>query len=556
MVPPYLSKLYIDTVFPARDVSLMHTLVLGLAAFTITSAVVGAVRSYYTQVTTSTLSNAVGLMSFNHLQHLPIKFFEEHPVGEITSRLGEMRGALGLVSRVFQTVIVNGVYLVLVPPFLFLLSWQLAVLSLLSIPITTAITATTSRYVRRDIRRSAELGAEMGAIQVEALSQIRTLKPMAVESAVFQEARKQSEDALRAQLRAAGVTSIVGIINSGVRAAAMAVFTWYAWTLILANNLTLGSFFAFSAYLGYLTGPVAAFAGLFTDLQVMSVNLGRAFEYLDIAPEQDPSLAYESPPAIAVLIRGDLVLENVSFAYSADRPTLQDVTFKCFPGTVTAVVGESGAGKSTMLRLICRMSGVGSGRISLDGIGIEQIPLPDLRRQVAVVSQEPTLLRGTILQNLTFGLDGVSAADVDEAIRLCQLTQLISELPLGYETPIAEWGASVSGGQRQRFAIARALLRNAPVLLLDEATSQMDVRTEEEVLGQVMAKVRGKTVLMVTHRLATAALADQIVVMQRGRVVGCGTHQELSNDNVLYRGMLRGDAVVPGLHPRQRLGGA
>ena len=539
LITPYVSKIYFDTVYPARDFSLLHALVLAVAAFALASALMGSIRTYYTQVVAAKLGSAVGLMYFNHLQHLPIRFFEEHRVGEIMSRLADMRSALATVSRVFQTLLVNGVYLVLVPPFLIALNWKLSIVALLTVPFTAGISTATSRITRRYMKRTAEATAELGAIQVETFSQIRTLKAMAIEHRVFRDAADQTEDALRMQLKTAGVGSVVAVTNAVVRAGGAAVFAWYAWTLILRGQMSLGSFVAFSAYLGFLTGPVGQVAGLFADFQQSSVTLGRAFEYLDLEPEQDSELAYSEPAEISNTIRGDMQLRSVTFGYADDKPVLTDVSLAFVPGTVTALVGASGAGKSTILRLLCRMEHASSGSIHIDGIPIERIPLSELRRQVGVVWQEPTMLRGTIWENMTVGVDNTPRHIVEDAVRVCRLDALIDGLPDGYDTMVAEWGATLSGGQRQRFAIARALVRNTPVLLLDEVTSQIDARTEEEILRELILRVRDKTVILVTHRMLTASLADRIGILENGRVVAFGSHEELSRDCELYRQMVQ-----------------
>lgn len=539
LVAPYFSKLYFDKVYPARDISLMHALVLGVAAFSLASSVMSSIRNYYNQVVSTQVGRAVSLMYFNHLQQLPIRFFDEHRVGEIMSRLGDMRGALGTVARVFQTILVNGVYLVLVPPFLLALSWKLSMISLIATPLTVSITTATSRITRRFMKRTAEANAEVNAIQVEALSQIRTLKAMAAEPFVFRDVLAQTEEATHLQLRSAVIGTVIGVGNTTIHIASTALFTWYAWTLILRGDLTLGSFMAFTAYLGYLTGPVGQVASLFADFQQSAVTLGRAFEYLDFAPEQDPETAYSIPAPVTRPIRGEIVIDRVSFGYAADKMVLRDVSMSFVPGQVTALVGASGAGKSTILRLLCGMERATAGYVRVDGRGLETYPLPELRRQIGVVWQEPTLLRGTIWENLTLGLEDVSRDTVTEAVRACQLEALITELPNGYDTVVAEWGATLSGGQRQRFALARALVRNTPVLLLDETTSQVDVRTEEEILRAVLPRIRDKTVVLVTHRMATASLADQICVLENGRVVGAGTHDELAGDNPAYRTLVQ-----------------
>ncbi|MFL5383247.1 MAG: peptidase domain-containing ABC transporter [Longimicrobiaceae bacterium] len=535
MVTPYLSKLLIDEVYPTRNVTLMEVLVAGILVMAVAQAVMGAIRSYFTSYTTSHLANATSLLFFNHLQHLRTRFFDEHRVGEIISRFADVRNSLNSVSRVFETLFVNGVYLLLVPPFLFMLQWKLAIVSLITIPLTVLITAASARILRRFWKKSAEAYADLGAFQVEVLSHIRTLKAMSMEHQVYERARGQIQAALQVQLKAGGWSQVFGTLNGVVRALGSAVFTWYAWTLIVHGEMTLGTYIAFTAYNGYLYNPLQQITGLFSDFQQTAVNLGRMFEYLDSPVEQDPSGAYEPPAPVAQVIEGDVRLRDLSFGYSAEKRVLHDVTLHFPRGTVTAVVGPSGAGKSSLLRLITRMEEPDAGQVFVDGSPVTVLSLADLRRQVSVVWQEFSLMQGTVWENLTLGSESPTRAQVDDAVRLCRLDGLIAELPQGYETSVAEWGATLSGGQRQRMAIARALVRDTPVLLLDEATSNVDMQTETEILRDLFTRVGGKTVIFVTHRVQTAALADQICVIDAGRVAGVGTHAELMRDCETYR---------------------
>jgi ABC-type bacteriocin/lantibiotic exporter with double-glycine peptidase domain len=542
MATPYLSKLLIDEVYPSRDLTLMQLLVAGILVLAVAQAVMGAIRSYFTSYTTAHLANATSLLFFNHLQHLRTRFFDEHRVGEIMSRFGDVRTSLNSVARVFETVFVNGVYLVLVPPFLFLLQWKLAIVSLITIPVTVIITTTSSRLLRRFWKKSAEAYAELGAFQVEVLSHIRTLKALSLEHQLYNRASGQIQGALQMQLKAGGWSQVFGTLNAVVRALGTAVFTWYAWTLIIHNEMTLGDYIAFTAYMGYLYNPLQQITGLFSDFQQMAVNLGRMFEYLDAPVEQDPAGAYLPPGPVARVIEGDLRLRDVSFGYSPEKRVLHDVNLHFPRGTITSVVGPSGAGKSSLLRLVTRMEEPDSGRLFVDGSAMTAMSLSDLRRQVSVVWQEFALMQGTVWENLTLGTPDATRAQVDDAVRLCRLDGLLASLPNGYDTNVAEWGATLSGGQRQRMAIARALVRDTPVLLLDEATSNVDMQTETEILRDLFARVEGKTVVYVTHRVQTATLADQICVIEAGRVMGVGTHADLMRDCDSYRRLYAGGA--------------
>jgi ABC-type bacteriocin/lantibiotic exporter with double-glycine peptidase domain len=538
MITPYLSKLLIDEVYPTRSVTLMHVLVAGVLAVAIAQAVMGAIRGYFTTFTTAHLTNATGLLFFNHLQHLRVRFFDEHRVGEVMSRFGDVRSSLNTVSRVFETLFVNGAYLVLVPPFLFLLQWKLAIVSLITVPLTVLITTMSARLMRKYWKKSAEAFADLGAFQVEVLSHIRTLKAMAGEHRVYAHAEKQMKGALNVQLKAGGYGQVFGATNSVVRALGTAFYTWYAWRLILAQEMTLGDYIAFSAYIGYLYNPISQITGLFAEFQQSAVSLGRMFEYLDSPTEQDPALSYLPPQPVKHVLEGDIRLRDLTFGYTPEKPVLRGVNLHFPAGMTTAVVGHSGVGKSSVLRLLTRMEDPDEGQVFFDGIPATSIAINDLRRQVSVVWQEFSLMQGTIWDNLTLGSENPTRAEVDDAVRVCRLEPLIRDLPEGYETPVGEWGSTLSGGQRQRLSLARALIRDSPVLLLDEATSNVDMATESEILRDLFGRLRGKTVVFVTHRVATAAMADQIIVLENGKVSGSGTHAELLQGNDTYRQLL------------------
>jgi ABC-type bacteriocin/lantibiotic exporter with double-glycine peptidase domain len=542
MAVPYLSKLLIDRVYASHDVILMHVLVGGILAAGAARSIVTFIRTYFTAVTIWHLASATGLLFFNHLQHLRVRFFDEHRVGEISSRFQDVRTSLAATSRIFESLLVNGTYLLLVPPFLFLLQWKLALVAMVTIPLSFLVMMAAAPSIRRYHKRSAEAYAGLNAFQVEMLSHVRTLKAMAFEPSVFQKADRQTQDAMGLQVRGMRYMQLFVLLNGILKASGNAVLIWYAWKLILRGEMSLGDYVAFMMYREYLVTPLTQLVVSFGDFQQSSVNLGRMFEYLDTAPEQDPAAAYRAPGPLRHVVRGDVHIRGVSFDYSPERRILHDVDLEFPRGTVTAIVGPSGAGKSTLLRLVTRMEESAAGQILIDGVPVEQMPLPDLRRQVTVVWQEVGLVRGSVWENLTLGAEDPTPGRVEEAVRLCHLDGLIADMRQGYQTPVGEWGSTLSGGQRQRIALARAVIRDTPVLLLDEATSNLDMQTETEVLRKLFARYSGRTVVFVTHRLSTAALADQICVVEHGRVAGVGTHEELLRGCGAYQ-RLHGDSV-------------
>ncbi|MEM9553312.1 MAG: ABC transporter transmembrane domain-containing protein [Acidobacteriota bacterium] len=572
MVSPYITKLLVDRVYPTRDISLMQVLVLGLLALGLASTLLGSLSSFFSLYVNTRLNNATRLLFFNHLQHLPARFFDQHQVGEINSRFQDLGQSLQSIGRVVQTVFVQGVYLLLVPPVLFVLDWRLALIAILTLPLSFGVTAWSGPMLRDRWQRSSRAFADLNAFQIESLTHVRTFKTMGLERHVYARADQMVHRAMDEQLRAGGLAQVFNGVNGVLRALNTALFTWFGWTLILDGSMTLGEFLAFSAYVGFLYNPIRQLIQLFSDFQQSAVHLHRMFEYLDTAPEQEPSMVYAGAPDAApqVAIRGAFRLRGVDFDYSDAAPVLRGLDLDLPAGSTTAIVGASGSGKTSLLRLLTALERPTGGTIELDGRPLAEIPLRDLRRQLAVVWQEVALVRGTLWQNVTLGAgeDCVSRSspptrdEAIEALRLCGLGELLEQLPDGLETPIAEWGSTLSAGQRQRVALARALLRRAPLLVLDEATANIDVETEMRILRSLLDRggagsasstrdravglgLRDTTVVFVTHRLATARLAERIALLDTGRLTGFGRHDQLLTSCAAYRRLLAADGDAP-----------
>jgi ABC-type bacteriocin/lantibiotic exporter with double-glycine peptidase domain len=397
LVVPLLTKLLIDEVYPSQDISLLRLLVIGLFAVSAASTLFAGLQSFFLLWLNTNINNAVGLYFLNHLQHLPMRFFEERQVGEILSRFGDVRQSLQALQRILLWIVGRGPYLLFVPLLLFVLQWQLTVVALLVLPLTIGFIAACGHHLRKYWQRSAVAYADLAATQNEVLTQIRTIKSLALEAAVFRQAQVQIQVAIDAELSAGQLGQLAQFGGAILRSLTTALLTWLGWRLILAGEMTLGDYIAFTAYVGYLYAPLTELAGLFSDLQQSSVSLDRMFAYVDAVPEQRPANAAVGAPLQHRIHNGRIEFEDVSFEYRVGARTLTNITLAFPAGSTTAIVGASGSGKTTLLRLINRLETSAHGTIRIDGVTVGELPLADLRRQVASVWQEPGLLRGTVL---------------------------------------------------------------------------------------------------------------------------------------------------------------
>lgn len=537
MLVPYFSQQLIDRAYPNHNVGLMEVLVAAVIGINVATVVMRNTRSYFSLWLSAKLNNIVGLLFFNHIQHLPVRFFDGRRTGEIVSRFQDIGSSLNTVTNSFQTILMNGIYLILVPPSLFLINWKLALIALCNLPLNTYVTYRLGHTSRPLLKQTAEAYAELRGVQIEVIDNIKTLKAMSLERDSYRRTENLMRDAMKLQFKASRLGGYYGVANGLLRATSTALYMWVGWHMIFSGELSLGMFLAFTAYVGYLYNPISEFVALISDLQQSSVSFDRMFEYLDKRPEQDPALAKSPNAEIGFRINGDVELKNVAFGYVVNNPILKDINLTIKKGTVNAIVGPSGSGKTSLLRLLLALDIPDSGHIFIDGTDMSKISLSDLRRQMSVVWQESGLLKGTFFDNLTLGAKSPSRAWVEEVVRLCCLEELVESLPDKYETEIAEKGATISAGQRQRVAIARALIRRAPILILDEATANIDINTEMEILRNIFSEFPDTTIIFVSHRLSSAALADKVFIIDSGYVVESGTQDELLALNGFYSRM-------------------
>jgi subfamily B ATP-binding cassette protein MsbA len=537
MFPQIVRKL-LDAAFQQHDRALLDRIALGLLGLFALQGVMNFIQVYLLTATTERVVASLREDVFAHLVRLSPGFFTERRTGELTSRLSAdlavlqslMSTWISEMSRQVLFLIGGIVLLTLTHP-------QLTTTTLAVVPIVVGAAFLFGRRLRRASTGVQDRIAEAMAGADEAFSQIRTVQSFHREA---EETRRYSAQlagvviaaVARARIRAL-FFGVVGFVAFGGVVAVL----WEGGRLVLEGQLTPGALVSFLLYAIFVAASVGQLASLFGSYQEALGAASRVFELL----ETIPTVAEPTAPAtLPKPVRGAVAFENVSFGYSLDLPeVLSDVSLRIAPGEVVALVGPSGAGKTTIASLLPRFWDVGSGRITLDDVDVRDLSFADLRGAVGMVPQEPALFSGTIAENIAYARPdevGVRPTDAEirDAARAAHALEFIERLPQGFETTVGERGVKLSGGQRQRLAIARVFLKNPAVVVLDEATSSLDNESERAVEAAMEDLLRGRSTLIIAHRLSTVRRADRVVVLDRGRIVESGTHDALIDHNGLY----------------------
>jgi ABC-type multidrug transport system fused ATPase/permease subunit len=469
---------------------------------------------------------------YAHLVRLSFGFYDRHQTGQLMSRATvDLQGVRFFLGYGLIFFFQNALTVVSVTAVLFVFEWKLALIALAITPVLVLLAYRYSRVSHPTLREVQQKLADVATVAEENIVGVHVVKAFAQEPQEEAKFRRRSEAVFVETVRANRQRALYVPLISWVPLVAQAAVLLVGARMVTHHSLSVGGFVAFNLYLGMLVMPLRSLGMWIGQAQRATASGERIFQIMD-EPEEiaEKPGAIELPPG-----GGHIAFEHVTFGYMENRPVLRDVDLDVEPGQTIALIGHTGSGKTTLTALVPRFYDVTHGRVMVDGVDVRDVTLRSLRRSIGVISQDPFLFSATVRENITFGAGDLDEDAVERVARLAQAHEFVERLPEGYDTMIGERGITLSGGQRQRLAIARALAVDPRILILDDATASVDATTEAKIRVGLREAMRGRTTLIIAHRLSTIALADEIVVVDDGRIVGRGVHDELLATSAVYR---------------------
>jgi ATP-binding cassette, subfamily B, bacterial len=516
LVQPYISRLLIDDALLRRNLHALTMIAIAMVVVTIVGFILNIASSYYYVRLSAESLFDMRLAVYRHLQQLSPRYFTQKKLGDIVSRINNDIGEVQRVcSDTLLSILSNLLFLVGSISIMSWLNWRLMLASIALLPVGVFA---LRHYQGRLTVQTADLrqrSSDLGSFLIESLLGMRLIVASTTENFEAERFREYNSSFIRSLLSMQVLSFLASAMPSTVLTLSTAIVFLYGGKLVIAQQLTVGGLVAFMAYHLKLLSPVQNLLGIYTNLLTGGVSLGRVFEVMDVPVE----VKEVADPVPLPCVRHAITFEKVRFQYGHDVPVLRDVSFTIPAGQMCAIVGASGVGKSTLADLLLRFHDVDSGSIAIDGQDIRQLRLEDLRRQVAMVEQSPYFFRASIRENIAYGRPEATLEEIRNCAAAAAIDTFIQSLPNNYETILGERGLTLSVGERQRIALARALLRDPRILILDEPTSALDPAAEAAVTSELMNVLRGRTSILITHRMALAELADMVVVLKDGCVL-------------------------------------
>ncbi len=541
LVTPLIFQVVIDKVLTHRTLSTLEVMVFALLGVSIFEVVLGAMRHYLLSHTTNRVDVELGAKLFKHLLHLPLSYFESRKSGDTVARVRELENARNFLTGQALTSWLDLLFAIVYLAVMFYYSVTLTLVVIVALPIFFGASAVITPLLRKKLEDKFAMGAENQAYLLETVTSMETLKSHAVEPQWQREWERRMASYVQTSFEGGHLGNATNQFISLASKILTVVLLWLGAKLVIDGELTVGGLIAFNMLSGRVNAPILKLSSLWQDFTQMKVSIKRLADIMDAAPEPAFQPNRSTPPAVV----GRVTFEHVGFRYSPKAPeVLTDLSFDAQPGEVIGLVGVSGAGKTTLTRLIQRLYTPDTGRILIDGMDLNLVDTAWLRRQMGVVGQDTLLFNRSVRDNIALANPSLTMEEVTNAAKLAGAHEFILLLQEGYDTVIGDRGSKLSGGQRARIAIARALATQPKLLLLDEATASLDYESERLIHDNMAAIAEGRTVFMVAHRLSTLRMADRILVLENGRLVETGSHASLMAQGGRYASLYKAHQVL------------